>query len=754
MKNILIVIKKELRVYFNNPTAYIVIVAFLLLWEFLFFRNVFLVGQASLRVLFDFLPWIFLIVIPALTMGSIAQEKSEGTLEFILTRPINEIELLIGKFLGSLIFIAIMLIFVAPIVWSLNSFGNFDTGIIIGQYIAGMLLGAVLISLGIFVSSLFSSQISAMLTAVVAGFFLIISGFEIFTSHLPLSFIPFFEQLSVLSHFNSMARGVIDIRDVWYFASISTAFLSLAYLMLLRNKFGNRHKNYRNYQLGIMLFVCIMVITNVIGSRIPGRIDLTEGKAFTLSHSTKKIVSQLDDIVDITFFASEKLPAQLQPVLREVNDVLRDYQTIGKGNIVVTRKNPSTDENAVQEAASLGVQEIRFNIVSQEEFQVKTGYLGLAVSYGGEHESMPFIENTSDLEYQLTSFIKKLTTDDKKTLVFISGHGEKSLSTDARLLKKELEKQFNIDEISPMEETSNDEPLPSGTEKETEKKTTLTIPESTDVIVVAGPKEELSQQTTDEIKKFISNGGNALFLVDGIDVMVQLMSAAPAQSNINSLLEQEYGVKVNSDLIYDLQSNETVSFGGGPVQYLLPYPFWIRSVRSSGISPITSNVNNITFPWASSITVNKNTDAITELLSTTEAGGTQTGQINISPEQKFMKEDLKQQLLAVAATIDSEKAKSRIVVVGDSDFITDQCISNNVENLAFTTDALSWLAQEDSLAEIQLKNKTERKLVFEDKNQPSLIKYGNMAFAFTVPLLFGGCRLMKRKKMKQRNYEQ
>jgi len=755
MKNIFTIIKKELRAYFNNPTAYIVIVAFLVLWQFLFFRNVFQVGQASLRPLFDFLPWIFLIVIPALTMGSIAQEKSDGTMEFVLTLPIKEVELLIGKFLGSLIFLAIALLFVIPIAWSLGKFGNFDLGVIYGQYLASVLLASVLVSLGIFVSSLFTSQVSALMTAAIASFFLVISGFEIVTSRLPLSLVPYFEQLSVLTHFYSMARGVIDFRDIWYFVSVSAAFLSLSYLMLLRNKYGNQKKTYPNFQLATVLFVAIVIVTNVIGSRIPGRIDLTEEKSFTLSNTTKKIVSNLNDIVDVTFFVSAQLPSQLQPTMREVDDLLRDYQTLSKGNIIVTKKNPSDDPTVAREAMSLGVQEIRFNVVSQEELQVKTGYLGVAVSYGGEHESIPFVENTYDLEYQLTSFINKLTVQDKKKLVFVTGDGEKNPNVDARFLGEELKKQFEV-ATAALQEPPSDEEEPAAAESSQEEVAdkTLSIPDDTDVLVVAGTGSDLGQQPLEEIKNFVTNGGNAMFLVDQIDVMPQMLSASPVENGLAPLLDEQFGIMVNPNIAYDLQSNETVSFSGGVFPLFLSYPFWVRSVKSDQPSPVTANVESIVFPWASSITISsKEGVEDTILLTTTEAGGIQTGQFNISPEQKFTREGLKAYPLAAAATLQNDGTSSRIIVAGDSDFITDQYVRNNAENLAFTTEALSWLAQEESLAEIQLKNKTERKLVFDQKGDPSKIKFGNMAFALIVPAGYGALRIMRRRKMKQKHYQ-
>ena len=118
-KNIWTIAKKELRAYFDGPTAYVVLAVFLFLWEFLFFRDAFLVGDASLRNLFGVLPWLCIVLVPAITMATISQEKNEGTLEFLLTHPLRDLELILGKFVGATAFLGVALAFALPIAASL-----------------------------------------------------------------------------------------------------------------------------------------------------------------------------------------------------------------------------------------------------------------------------------------------------------------------------------------------------------------------------------------------------------------------------------------------------------------------------------------------------------------------------------------------------------------------------------------------------------------------------------------------------------
>jgi ABC-type uncharacterized transport system involved in gliding motility auxiliary subunit/ABC-type transport system involved in multi-copper enzyme maturation permease subunit len=758
MKNIITIIKKELGSYFNNPTAYIALISFLLLWEFLFFRSVFQVGIASLSGLFMLLPWVFLLIIPALTMGTVAQEKADGTIELLLSRPLKESEFIIGKFLSSVIFLAIALLFSLPIAMWLGSIGNLDWGVFWGQYLASVFLASTLSALGILISSLFKSQVSALLVTAVTSFFLIISGLELVTARINSTLIPFFEQFSALTHFESMSRGVLDLRDVWYFISITVIFLVVAHLLLLKAKFGNQKKVYRNFQMGTFLLIGIILLTNIIGSRIPGRIDLTKEKVFTLSETTKETVAGLDDIVEITFFASNKLPAPLQPTLREVKSLLQDYKVLGKGNIKLETKYPAGDDKIAQEAASLGVEKIPFDIIRAEERQLQYGYLGLAVSYGGEHESLPFIGDTSDLEYQLTSFIVKLTNEDKKTVAFLSGHEEKSLTQNLQTLKRELSKQFNVTTIAPEQAAGADIPKVPSEDGEMKTAQTITIPKEVDVLVVAGPKTELSTDEKGELKRFMDAGGNVFFLIDSIEISTQTLSANELPNTLADFIKEELSVEIKKDLVYDLRSNEVVQAGGGeggfPVR--IRYPFWARTIPTEENLLITKKVQQgILMPWASSLTIDEESAMedsveIKKLVTTTETGGAQTGQFNISLEQEFSSSGLGEKLLAVSA---SKNDSTRFVVVADSDFIIDDYIQGPFGNLAFGMESIAWLAQEKSLSEIQFRNKTDRNLVMKDENQANTIKFSNLAIALVLPAGFGIFRMTRRKNMKHRSYQ-
>ncbi len=230
MRNIYLIVKKELQNYFFSLMAYLVLSAFLITGSWLFMHGFFIINQATMRGFFGLLPWLFFIFIPAITMRSWAEERKLGTIEFLLTQPISELELVIGKFLASFIFVIVALILTLPIPITIFLLGKPDLGPIIGGYIGALFLGASFIAIGLFISSLCENQIVALIMQILVLFVLIIIGqnFIIFTIPPQLQLLAvILKHISVSSHFSNMAKGIIDSRDVIYFLILIFIFLYL-----------------------------------------------------------------------------------------------------------------------------------------------------------------------------------------------------------------------------------------------------------------------------------------------------------------------------------------------------------------------------------------------------------------------------------------------------------------------------------------------------------------------------------------------
>ena len=230
MKVIWIIAKRELAVFFDSLIAYVMLGLFLGFSGFftwLYGNDIFLVGQANLRIFFAVASWTLFFFIPAITMKMLAEERNTGTLELMLTKSISDRQLVVGKFLGSVGLVLIALIATLPYVITLANIGNLDNGGTICGYLGLLLMTCVYTSIGIFASSITNNQIVAFMTALFIGLF-----FHIIFDVLAGNFTGFLGQildsLSLQTHFESVSRGVIDSKDLVYFISITLLGLFLA----------------------------------------------------------------------------------------------------------------------------------------------------------------------------------------------------------------------------------------------------------------------------------------------------------------------------------------------------------------------------------------------------------------------------------------------------------------------------------------------------------------------------------------------
>lgn len=230
------IFKREFTAYFNSPIAYIFAAVFLLAGNWLFWQRFFLNNQASLRAWFDFLPWILLLLAPALTMRSWAEEKKSGTIEFLLTLPVKDGEVVLAKFLAALAFwlVALILTITTPI--TIARLGNLDSGATAGAYIGAFLLGGAYISIGLFMSALASNQIVAFLGGMAALFALFIIGTNFVLVGVGNFLGGILSFISTSAHFDSVMRGALDTRDVIYYLSFIALFLYLNKVAI-----GSRH---------------------------------------------------------------------------------------------------------------------------------------------------------------------------------------------------------------------------------------------------------------------------------------------------------------------------------------------------------------------------------------------------------------------------------------------------------------------------------------------------------------------------------
>ena len=230
MNQILTIGGRQFRSYFNGPVAYIVICIVMPTLGFFFWNTFFLFGRASTREMFRWLGLILVFALPALTMGLLAEEKRTGTIELLITMPVTEAQVILGKFLGVLGLYAVLLVLTLAYPISVSTLGNLDWGPVWSGYLGLFLQGSAVLAIGLMASSWTSNQLIALFVAMTLSVFLWV--LDKFLALLPTNAASALEWLSFDYHFQSMARGVIDLRDVFFFFSGTLFALALAFRAL------------------------------------------------------------------------------------------------------------------------------------------------------------------------------------------------------------------------------------------------------------------------------------------------------------------------------------------------------------------------------------------------------------------------------------------------------------------------------------------------------------------------------------------
>ncbi|MDD5091603.1 MAG: ABC transporter permease [Candidatus Wallbacteria bacterium] len=239
MKKTFVIFKKEFISYFNSPIAYVYLVVFLLAVNWSFFKNLYLMNTASMNQFFSSLPWLFLFFVPAVSMRIWAEEKKSETIEVLLTLPVRDSQIVAGKFAAALSFIVLSLLLTLPMAFTVSRIGNLDWGPVIGGYLAACLAGGAFLGIGMVISCLTENQIVAFILSVAASFTMIIIGEPAITMGIPQRLpwlITLLRYLGLNQHFESISRGVLDVRDLVYYSSLILFSLHLNILALSRRQ--------------------------------------------------------------------------------------------------------------------------------------------------------------------------------------------------------------------------------------------------------------------------------------------------------------------------------------------------------------------------------------------------------------------------------------------------------------------------------------------------------------------------------------
>lgn len=429
MKQLLAVSRKELAGYFGSPLALIFLAAFVGITLFVFFwvEAFFARGLADVRPLFKWMPLLLIFLIGALTMRQWSEEQRSGTLEMLLTLPVSPWALVLGKFLAVMVMVTVALALTLPLPFSVALLGNLDWGPVIGGYLAALLLAAAYAALGLLLSALTDSQIVALILTTLGGGALYLVGAGAFTDFFSGSTGELLRAIGTGSRFESIERGVIDLRDLLYYLSLAAIFLVLNVWVIERKRWSRGPATAtwrRNVNLFTLLAVANLLLLNVWFARLTFlRADLTQQREYSLSTATHELLDSLQEPLLIRAYISERTHPLLAPLRPRVEDLLREYAVAGGGRITAEVVDPISDPELEAEATqSYNIQATPFQVAGRTESSVINAYFDILVRYGDQDIVLNFrdlINVSTDRdgsmsvqlrnpEYDLTSAIKKV----------------------------------------------------------------------------------------------------------------------------------------------------------------------------------------------------------------------------------------------------------------------------------------------------------------------------------------------------------
>ena len=549
--------KKEISGFFGSLTGYLVMAVFLLanglfLWVFPGNYNIPESGYARLDGLFALAPWVYLFLVPAVTMRLFAEEKRMGTLELLVTRPLSARKIVAAKYLAGLVLVIFSLVPTLLYFYSVymlgNPAGNIDTGGTWGAFIGLFFLAAIYVAIGLLASSFTDNQIFAFILSMVLSFLAYIGFDFIGSTNLAPGIQNAIISLGINEHYMSVSRGVVDSRDLIYFILSVLLLLYFTGLNVRKHKIVLKRLLKKTAWLVIFIVVVLFVSANYFF-----RIDLTAEKRYSLNSLSKEIVRKLDEPVFIDLFLAGDLHPGFLKFQKEIKEKIADYNAYSDKRINLNIINPYSFADTKKRdklfgtLVQKGLQPVDLQIKTEKGTSTRYIFPGVLIRYKENEIGLNLLMNNpmlpgeqnlnnsvESLEYEFTNAFNRLLGEEKQTVAFLSGQGELG-ELETEDIRQTLAGNYQVIRIS--------------ADELTDKVKTL---------VIANPEKPFEEKDKLQIDQFIMQGGRVLWLIDPVQVSLdslrrgQTTLAFPRNLNLDDQLFK-YGVRLNPNLIQDAE---------------------------------------------------------------------------------------------------------------------------------------------------------------------------------------------------------
>lgn len=539
--------------------------------------------------------------------------------------------------------------------------------------------------------------------------------------------------------------------------------------------------------IGSLICLNILAVQNFV------RVDLTNEGVYTLSEASVTTMEELEDPVTITAYFTENLPPPFSQNAQFIRDLLAEYRAASGGKLAFEFTDPEAaeteedkaikkdvkqdifgrrirDKTSVEEELErVGVQPVEIRVIEEDEAKTKRAYMGLVVRYGEDTETIPVIQQTADLEYNLTTLIRNLTRTRVPVVGIVQGHGEYTLEENLTTLQRLLDQVY---EVRPLDLTTA---LNESDE----------INDDFDALILPGPKTALSEKELKAIDKFVVSGKSVAFLLDSVKVDLKTFQSEPTDLGALPELLRTWGVELGQQLVADANAAQLAvsrRMGSMVVQQPLPYPFIPRLLKLEPDSPVTRNLTDVTVPFATPV-------YLSEAVEKGEGGI--TGKILAKSSERSWLEDPTPQNMSpqrflqrveasftgpynLIATVEGElpshygaapadaggeegvpkdKTTSRVLVIGSAGLTADDFMQQT--NVALMLNIVDWLLLDPALLGMRTRGLIDPPIDPElSDGARNAVKYGNVVGVPLLLVFYGLVRWRTRESRRRRLNQQ
>ncbi len=750
---VLAVFKRNVQSYFSGVLGYLFIVVFVVAGAFAAFNQQFFANnQANLDQLSLWYPLLLLFIIPAITMGAWADEKKMGTDELLFTLPASDLEILLGKFFAVLAVYTIALLFSVTHVFVLWKIGNPDMGLMFTTYFGYWLAGASLLAAGMFASALTSSTTVAFVLGTV------ICAVPIFIGQVAPSSV-LIQSLSLVEQFQDFSTGVIPLGAVLYFISLAVMMLYLNRILITRRHWSAQQQNSMGlqYLIRTVSLAVILISANVIVSYGSSRIDMTGEKVFSVSQTTRDLLSKIDEKNPITIeaFISPEVSREYVPIRKRLIGLLREYNQLGGKRLQVRFVDVEPFSKAEEEARLLNITPQQVQTERGGRAFVDTIFMGAVVKSGTDEVVIPFFNVGTPIEYELTRSIRTVSKDERLTVGILntdaSIFGGLNMGMGGNqppwLIVSELKKQYKVEQVSP------DSPI-SDT--------------AYDVLIAVLPSS-LTEPQLNNLVEYVKKGKPTLICDDPLPVYgggrgIQNAPRMPKPSpggGMFGMQQPPSTPKADDGRLTPLLNLLQIRWDNGQVvfDYFNPHPEFAEVVRPELIfispksgtagafsqnSSITSGLQEILTFFPGSIRPLTNMTLNFEPLLKTgpNSGLLEWGQITspffnsvrITQEPPRVIDKYGHVLAAHITSTDKSPVKDiNVIFVADADLISDelfnirerQAFGLKIDNVTFLLNCVDQLAGDDSYIKLRKRRSKLRTLTLVERETSVFVKERN-----------------------------